>query len=81
MNQPLHHQPDDPGIRCCPRCGYREPHSEEEVARRLLKANAGKVHKVVIARALDVSVERVEAIAKKFGFDLTLQKEPEPRGA
>ena len=80
----LNRQPDDPAIgiiKCCPRCGYREPRTEEEAARRLLKANAGKVHKTVIATALNVSVDRVESLARKFGFDLTLKKEPEPRGA
>lgn len=57
--------------------------SEDRVARKLLKANAGRVHKTIIARALGWSVGKLEKFARDSEprFDLELKKEPEPRGA
>lgn len=77
------HQPDDPGMRCCPNCGYKPPQDEEEAIRRLLRKNAGRVPKSVIALAAGRSVRWLEKFARncKPPFDLALKRDDDPRGA
>ncbi len=77
-------QPDDPTIHgICPTCGCRCRRDPDEVARKLLKVNAGKVDKTVIARALNWSIGKLERYARRSNINLECHhhKEPEPTGA
>lgn len=66
-------------------CGCRCHRDPDDVARKLLKHNAGRVHKTIIAAALNRSVEWLERFAARCNppFDLTTprEREDEPRGA
>ena len=77
-------QPDDPGpsFGVCPECGCRCRRDPDHVARRLLRANAGRVDKSIIAMALNWSLDRLERFAAREKFDLRVRdREHEPRGA
>lgn len=81
-NRAIHGQPDQQWPdHPCPNCGYRPAENEEAAACRLLKKNAGRVHKTIIATALNRSVGWVERFARRHGFDLDLPREHDPRGA
>ena len=81
----LRAQPDDPAPHgICPACGCRCKRDPDDVARRLLKANAGRVDRLIIARALNWSIGKLERFALRNGFSLYVpphEKEHEPRGA
>ena len=81
----LRNQPDDPGPGVCPTCGCRCHRDPDDVARKLLKHNAGRVDKTIIALALGRSVAWLERFAARCDppFDLSKprEREHEPRGA
>lgn len=100
MNQHFRRQPDDPGPHAtgiCPHCGCRCRRDPEKVARSLIRENHSFVDKYTLARVLEISLEKLERIARSMSPRVTLlersppiehvveakrlKKEPEPRGA
>lgn len=80
----LRHQPDDPGHHpsVCPTCNRPWPDDDADVE-KFLRLNAGNFTPAHLARILSWSLHRLERYAAKASppIDLTLKKEPEPRGA
>lgn len=77
-------QPDDPGPShgICPECGCRCKRDPDQVALNLLKRNASRVDKHIIAMALSWSVGKLERFARKNKIDLVCrEREAEPTGA
>lgn len=77
------HRPDDPVIYgVCPTCGCRCRRDPNDVAQKLLKVNAGRVPKTVIASALNWSIGKLERFARQRQINLEChEREHEPRGA
>lgn len=82
MNTHPHRQPDDPGSGICPCCGQVWPDQDGDVE-KFLRRNAGNFPASHLARFLSWPLERLQRFAGKAKppIDLTLKKEPEPRGA
>lgn len=78
----LRHQPDDPGTAYCPTCNQPWPEQDGDVE-KFLRKNAGTFPPAHLARWLCWSLHRLERYCAKASppIDLTLKKEPEPRGA
>lgn len=76
------HQPDEERPAICPTCRQRWPREEFD-AEKFLRINAGNFPAATLAGFLCQPLERVKRIAARASppIDLTLKKEPEPRGA